>query len=220
MALTNAHPTRRRINLDHSINMNGFKSSILILFLAVCIGTQASPDQAKHQEIYVLQFRDGHTEGSWVLVLDNGYKYEVTFAKESNVKAVETLAALDPEIIRLNTSPEHNIYLVGNLKKSEATQQPARQISKAVMRLDGWYLKAPFYIPPLVDPDGAIEVSNALKPTHFLPAGEREDTEPTRKLRASLEIHHDERLNLFWIGAESPFTKFLSKSVPQPKVQK
>lgn len=195
-------------------------TNICIFTLMLSAFALSAPDEPPPSEIYALQFRDGHTEGSWVLVLDNGIKYEVAFAEGSNRKAVEALASLEPQIISLNTSPEHNIYLVGYLDKPDAASLPQGQMPKAQLRLDGWYLKAPFYVPSADDPDGPIEVSKYLNPRHFLPAGERNDSEATRKLRASLEIHHDERLNLFWIGVESPFTKFLSKSVRKPKLQK
>lgn len=61
----------------------------------------AALDEPPLPQIYPLQFRDGHTEGSWVLVLENGIKYEVDFTEGSNPKAVEALASLDPEILRL-----------------------------------------------------------------------------------------------------------------------
>jgi hypothetical protein len=178
----------------------------LLSFITILVAFLLTPAKAEDANIYALQFRDGHTTGSWILAMDGGVTYEIDdFTKDSNAKAIEDLGALHPEIVRLNTAPEHNIYLVGHLQPLESHPP------KAKMRLDGWFIKAPFYLPPVGDPDGLLNVSHELKVSHFLPAGERDDSEATLKLRASLQIHHDKRLNLFWIGVPSPVYKFLAK---------
>ena len=190
--------------------MNSFKLSTVFVFLFVLIGACAGQDAPSAQEMYALRFRDGHTEGAWVLALHNGIQYEVTaFTKESNDQAVKALAALNPEIVRLNTSPEYNIYLIGHLD-TQVSKLEAGHIPKAILRLDGWYLKAPFYVPSIREPDGPINICNTLTAEHFLPTGERNDSEATRKFRAHLRIRHNKRLNLFWVGVDSPFTKFIS----------
>ncbi|WP_395744233.1 hypothetical protein [Prosthecobacter sp.] len=189
----------------------------IFFILVLCLVMQSQlgsgrAEEGRDQQAFPLSFHDGHTEGSWVYVLRRETAFEVEFARHSNAAAIEALAALHPYILNLNATGDYHVYLVGELVVKEDAAGAASPQRRGEFRLDGWYIKAPFLVPSKTDPEnGLIEVSKRLEPSHFLPAGEREGTEATKALRASLQIHHDERLNVFWIGAEPPVNKLLKK---------
>jgi hypothetical protein len=192
--------------------MNRFFIILLRASFTFAIVMTVSAEEKKSTS-YALMFRDGHTTGSWMLAIDDGMTYEITdISKDSNQSAKDALWALHPEIIRLNTIENYNIYLVGEMKKSDTSGLKAGQMGQAEFRLDGWYIKAPFFLPPETDPDGMLRVSDVLTVANFLPAGERNDSEETRKLRSLLDINYDKRLNIFWFGVKHPIHKFLEKN--------
>ena len=184
----------------------------ILLLLTVCLPLAAAGEERPTPRTYALKFRDGHTVGTWILVLDNGIQREVTLTDDSNMVAAKALNDLHPEIVRLNTISEHLLYLVGHLDISNPAATGALGSGEAPFRLDGWYIKAPFYLPPSKDPEGPIEVASSLLPKHFLPGGEREDSEGTRKVREAIKIHYYPRLNSYGIGAQPPVIRFLSKT--------
>ena len=167
--------------------------------------------EGQQQSVYALVYRDGHTKGSWVHVLENAQEFEIEFAKDSDAAAIESLGALRPEILNLNATAQYRVYLVGELMEKKTEVREKVESRHGVLRLDGWYIQAPFlYLPASSDPEsGPVDVSQRLETTHFLPPGEREDTAATKAFRAALKIHHHNRSNVFWIGKEPAMKMFL-----------
>jgi hypothetical protein len=158
-------------------------------------------------ETYALIFRDSSV-GSWIHIHYGGREYEVKLAKDSSRAAVESIGALDQMIVNVNSSPESNIYLCGTFVPDESVDPKA---PTGVLKLEGWYLKTPFYLPNPSEPDGPLKVSEKLSRDVFSPEHMKGKPDVLAEYRRSLEIQFEPRMKVFWIGVRPPMAASLGE---------